>query len=282
MLARVCSAARVSLRRFAHTAAPDAEDLVLIQRDVFPGVASITLNRPAARNALSSAMMTALQSAVDLIAADASIRMVVLEANGPVFCSGHDLKELKSCSSDEYYPVFRQCGDLMLSLQRMPQPVIAKVQGIATAAGAQLVASCDMAIAAKTAQFATPGVNIGLFCSTPMVAITRSVHHKAAMHMLLTGDMISAEKAERIGLITEAVDGDQLNAVVQKYAVNIASKAREVVALGKATFYQQVNETADNAYKRTTKVMATNMQMPDAKEGITAFFGKRPPIWANP
>lgn len=249
------------------------------------GVLRLTLNRPGARNALSSGLMAALQAALDGAAADDATRVVVIAAAGPVFSSGHDLKELAARRTDgdkgaaAYAALFTQCSALMQSIVRHPKPVIAQVQGTATAAGCQLVASCDLAIAADTARFATPGVNIGLFCSTPMVALSRNVPRKAAMEMLLTGEMLGADDAARIGLVNRAVPPEMLEAEVMAMATRIAAKPRATVRTGKEAFYNQLDMPLAQAYDYASRVMTENMLDADACEGIGAFLEKREPQW---
>lgn len=244
------------------------------------GVRTLTLNRPAARNALSADLMNSLQNALDGIAEDRSVRTVILAANGPAFCAGHDLKELRSNHDHAFHErLFAQCSRLMITITRLPQPVIARVQGMATAAGCQLVATCDLAIASTEARFATPGVNIGLFCSTPMVALSRTIGRKQAMEMLLTGDPIDAGQAARIGLVNRAVAPDRLDAEVDDLAAKIGGKSRLVVATGKEAFYNQVEMNLERAYAYASRVMAENMMARDAAEGIDAFLEKRPPRW---
>ena len=249
-------------------------------RDDANGVATLTLNRPAARNALSVDLMTALQGALDDISADPAVKVVVVAANGPVFCAGHDLKEVRARPARESHAaLFAQCSKLMTSIVRLPKPVVAKVGGIATAAGCQLVASCDLAVASENARFATPGVNIGLFCSTPMVALSRSVGRKAAMEMLLTGELIPAEKARGIGLVNRVVAPEALDAEVAALAGGIAAKSPVVLAIGKEAFYRQLEMDLEDAYAYTSEVMCLNMTKHDAAEGIDAFIEKRAPVW---
>lgn len=249
------------------------------------GILRLTLNRPNARNALSSDLMAALHSALDGAANDNATRVVVIAAEGPVFSSGHDLKELAAhrAGGDKgaaaYAALFTQCSAMMQAIVRHPKPVIAQVQGVATAAGCQLVASCDLALAANTARFATPGVNIGLFCSTPMVALSRNVSRKAAMEMLLTGDMIDSGEAVRIGLINRTVAPEQLEAETMALAAKIASKPRMTLKTGKEAFYRQLEMPLDQAYDYASKVMTENMLDAEACEGIGAFLEKREPKW---
>jgi enoyl-CoA hydratase/carnithine racemase len=252
---------------------------ILLRSDA-GGVATLTLNRPQARNALSMALMGALQEQLDAIREDSGVRVVVLQGAGPAFCAGHDLKEMRADPSKAATDaVFRTCARLMLSLTRLPQPVIARVHGIATAAGCQLVATCDLAICAAEARFATPGVQIGLFCSTPMVALSRAVSRKAAMEMLLVGEPIDAAEALRIGLVNRVVPAGELDAAVGLLAARIAGKARRVVAIGKEAFGRQIEMGLEEAYGYTAEVMTRNMMMSDAQEGIDAFLGKREPRW---
>jgi enoyl-CoA hydratase/carnithine racemase len=255
------------------------EDSVLLRQDR-DGVATVVLNRPAARNALSVALMTALQNELDQLAEDRSVKAVVLAANGPAFCAGHDLKELRANPGRQNYEtVFAMCSRLMLSITKLPKPVIAKVHGMATAAGCQLVATCDLALAADTARFATPGVNIGLFCSTPMVALSRAVGRKPAMEMLLTGRAIDAAEAARLGLINRAVPAEQLDAAVDEVARTIVAKSPLTLAIGKEAFYRQLEVGLDEAYAYASEVMTRNMMAHDAEEGIDAFLAKRSPVW---
>jgi enoyl-CoA hydratase/carnithine racemase len=254
---------------------------ILLRDDSGP-VARLTLNRPEARNALSVPLMSALQDALDTIASNDAVRVVVIAANGPAFCAGHDMRELRADPRREMYEaLFAQCSRLMTTILRLPKPVIARVHGTATAAGCQLVATCDLAVASKNAQFATPGVNIGLFCSTPMVALTRAVSRKAAMEMLLTGDPIDAAEAQRLGLVNDVVDATTLDDAVAKLATKIASKSRHVVAIGKEAFYRQIELGVDDAYTYASAVMTRNMLAADAREGIDAFLAKRKPTWED-
>ncbi len=260
---------------------PPAGDVVLLRRDV-DGVAWLTLNRPAARNVLSIALMAALQDALDAVARDDAIKIVVIAASGPGFCAGHDLREMRANPGRQRYEaVFRQCARLMTAIVRLPNPVIARVHGIATAAGCQLVASCDLVVAASDARFAMPGVNIGLFCSTPMVALSRAVPRKAAMEMLLTGETIGADEAKRLGLVNRVVPADQLDEAVNELARTIAGKSPLVLKIGKEAFYRQDELGLDAAYAYTSAVMVANMMARDAEEGIDAFLQKRAPKWKN-
>jgi len=249
------------------------------------GVLRLILNRPHARNALSSELMAALQAALEGAAADNATRVVVIAADGPVFSSGHDLKELARHRADgdagsaAYAALFTQCSALMQAIVRHPKPVIAQVQGIATAAGCQLVASCDLAVASSQARFATPGVDIGLFCSTPMVALSRTIGRKAAMEMLLTGEMVEAEEARRIGLINRVVAPDLLESETLALAGKIAAKPRGTLKIGKEAFYRQLEMPLSEAYAYASKVMTENMLDGEACEGIGAFIEKREPRW---
>jgi len=244
------------------------------------GIATLTLNRVDARNALSMSLMAALIDELKELGRDPSVKVVVLAANGPAFCAGHDLRELKSDPTAEAYEaVFQRCATLMMTITRLPKPVIAKVHAMATAAGCQLVATCDLAIAADCAKFATPGVNIGLFCSTQMVALTRAVGRKAAMEMLLTGLPIHAVEAERIGLVNRVVNPGQLDKAVEDLAATIAAKSPYTLAVGKEAFYRQAEMSLDEAYAYASAVMVKNMLSEDAAEGIEAFINKRHPVW---
>jgi enoyl-CoA hydratase/carnithine racemase len=254
---------------------------VLLRRDA-GGVAWMTLHRPAARNALSVGLMRALIAELDAIAADAAVKVVVIGGAGPAFCAGHDLRELRAHPDRaSYQETFALCSRLMTALVRLPKPVIARVHGVATAAGCQLVASCDLAVAAATARFATPGVDIGLFCSTPMVALSRAVGRKAAMEMLLTGDLIDAERAHALGLVNRVVPENELGAAVEALAGQIAAKSPLTLAIGKEAFYRQAEMTLDDAYAYASEVMTCNMLARDAAEGIDAFLDKRPPVWSG-
>ncbi len=244
------------------------------------GVLRLTLNRPEARNALSVALMSALLDALGRAAKEPQTRVVVIAGAGPAFCAGHDLRELRTDQRRETYErLFAQCSELMLAIVRLPKPVIAEVHGVATAAGCQLVATCDLAVAAEDARFATPGVNIGLFCSTPMVALTRAVGRKAAMEMLLTGKLVDAATAQAIGLVNRVVPRDRLREAVDGLARDIAGKSALTVAIGKEAFYRQAELDLAAAYRYAAEVMTTNMLARDAGEGIDAFLAKRPPVW---
>lgn len=246
------------------------------------GIRTLTLNNPAARNALSSTMMALLHEAFVTAASAPAVRVVILAANGPAFCAGHDLKEMRGNSDPAFHArLMDQCVALMLAIVRCPKPVIARVHAIATAAGCQLVASCDLAVAADSAYFATPGVNIGLFCSTPMVALSRNLGPKHALEMLLTGDLVSAQDAWRMGLLNRVVEAGQLDASVAEFAQRIASKSSHTLAVGKEAFYAQAEMGLEEAYRHCAAVMVHNLQSNDAQEGIDAFFHKRPACWQD-
>jgi enoyl-CoA hydratase/carnithine racemase len=255
------------------------EPLVLHEKDL-RGVVTLTLNRPQAFNALSQAMLEALQAALDRVATDDSARVVVIAAAGKAFCAGHDLKEMRAEPSQAYYErLFSQCGRMMMTIQQLPVPVIARVQGIATAAGCQLVAMCDLAVAARDARFAVSGVNLGLFCSTPSVALSRNLSRKAAFEMLATGDFISADEARDKGLINRVADASALDAEVERLVARIVSKPRVALAMGKALFYRQLETGIAAAYEDAQQAMACNMMDASALEGVQAFIDKRPPKW---
>jgi len=262
-------------------AAPQpAADAPLILRHDRGGVATLTLNRPHARNALSLALIDAFYEALVEIAEDATVRAVVIAGAGPAFCAGHDLKELRADPSRAAYErVFHRSSETMLAILRLPKPVIARVHGTATAAGCQLVATCDLAVAAEDARFATPGVNIGLFCSTPMVALARNVGRKQAMAMLLTGEFVDAATAERIGLVNRVVPAAALDQAVAALAAGIVAKSPMTLAIGKEAFYRQLELGVAEAYDYAAEVMTRNMMARDAAEGIDAFLAKRPPLW---
>jgi enoyl-CoA hydratase/carnithine racemase len=244
------------------------------------GVVTLTLNRSHAFNALSEAMLTALRREFEAIAEDDSLRVVVLAAEGKAFCAGHDLKEMRAKPSLQYYEdLFKQCSEMMLCIQRLPVPVIVRVQGVATAAGCQLVAMCDLAVASSTAKFAVSGVNLGLFCSAPGVALARNVLRKAAFEMLVTGEFISADEAKVRGLINRVVEPEQLDAEVGKLVAAIIAKPRVAVATGKEFFYRQIELGIAQAYESAAQTMACNMMDEAALEGVQAFIDKRPPHW---
>ncbi|HVA49213.1 MAG TPA: enoyl-CoA hydratase [Pirellulales bacterium] len=249
--------------------------------DVSGGVARLTLNRPANRNALSEALLEQLAASLAFIANDSQVRVVVLAGNGPVFCSGHDLTEMIGRSQSEYHDLFALCSGVMQQLRRLPQPVIARVQGPATAAGCQLVAACDLAVAADMASFATPGVKIGLFCTTPMVPLVRAVPPKPALEMLFTGQPIPAARAYELGLINRVVPAGELDAAVAELVDAIVAASPLVIRLGKAAFYDQLSLDERTAYDRATDIMADNAIRHDAQEGITAFLAKRKAEWTG-
>ncbi|OMC34228.1 enoyl-CoA hydratase [Mycolicibacterium fortuitum] len=246
------------------------------------GVVTLTLNRPQAFNALSEEMLTALGEAMDLLAHDDSVRAVVLGASGKAFCAGHDLKEMRAEPSLEYYrQLFARCTAVMLAIQRLPVPVIARVQGLATAAGCQLVAMCDLAVSSDDARFAVSGVNVGLFCATPGVALSRNVPRKAAFEMLVTGEFVSADEACALGLVNKVVPADGLDDAVDTLVASIVAKPRVAVAMGKALFYRQIDVDIESAYADAGATMACNMMDPSALEGVQAFIEKRPPAWSG-
>jgi enoyl-CoA hydratase/carnithine racemase len=263
------------------TAAP-----VLLQERA-ENIAVLTLNRSAARNSLSETLLKALSTALREIATDRSVRAVVLAANGPAFCAGHDLKELTSRRTDadggrDYFRhIMTTCSGMMQQIVTLPQPVVAAVQGVATAAGCQLVASCDLAVASTAAKFATPGVDIGLFCSTPMVALSRNVPRKHAMHMLLTGEMVEAEEARRLGLVNRVVAPGEEREAALALAQTVASKSSHTLKVGKEAFYRQIEMGLAEAYAYASEVMTENMMARDAEEGICAFIEKRDPKWED-
>jgi enoyl-CoA hydratase/carnithine racemase len=243
--------------------------------------AIVTLNRPERRNALSLELMQELIAALEEIGRNREVRAVILAANGKVFCSGHDLGQMTGRDINDYRQIFDVCSDLMQKVQSIPQPVIAQVQGIATAAGCQLVATCDLAIAAEEAAFATPGVKIGLFCTTPMVALTRAIGRKRAMQMLLTGELVPARIAAEWGLINQAVPAAELKSATRRLAEQVAGASSLVVALGKQAFYTQIDLDQPKAYSYAKEVMSMNALAADAQEGIGAFLGKRAACWSG-
>jgi enoyl-CoA hydratase/carnithine racemase len=259
----------------------------VLLRDDLDGIAFLTLNRPQSRNSLSEALLAALTASLADIAADTRVRVVVIAANGPAFSAGHDMKEMTARRSDAdrgrayFTELMDRCAAMMQAVVRLPKPVIACVQGTATAAGCQLVASCDLAVASSTALFATPGVNIGLFCSTPMVALSRNVSRKAAMEMLLTGDMISAKEAQRIGLVNRVVEPGTERAATLVLGRQIAAKSALTLKIGKEAFYRQLEMNLGDAYRYASEVMVENMLARDAEEGIGAFIEKRTPSWED-
>ena len=254
------------------------DDILIYERR--DGVAWLTMNRPAARNALSMALMAAMDAELAAIETDPSVRVVVIAGAGPAFCAGHDLREVRSePRRDAYEALFALCARLMQRIVALPKPVIARVHGIATAAGCQLVASADLAIAGESARFATPGVNIGLFCTTPMVALSRAVGRKAAMEMLLTGDPMPASWAQEIGLINRVVPDEELDDAVTALATKVARGSPKALAMGKQAFQRQADMDLAAAYDFASGVMTENMLAPDAEEGIDAFLQKRSPVW---
>lgn len=254
---------------------------VLLRSGPENGVLTLTLNRPAAFNALSAALLTALEAAVEAAAADPDVRCLVIAGSGKAFCAGHDLKEMREAPGRQAIEaLFRQCSRLMLALTRIPKPVIARVHGIATAAGCQLVAACDLAVAEAGARFAVSGVNLGLFCSTPMVALSRNLPRKQAMEMLLTGQFIDAETALRYGLVNRVVAASELDAAVNELAALVAAKSPAAIAFGKQLFYRQLEAGLEAAYAMASETMVCNMMTEDAGAGIDAFLAKQPmPAW---
>ena len=259
---------------------PASNNETILLREDKDGICTLTLNRPEKRNAMSTELIAELQNAFDTIADDKSVKVIILAGNGPIFSSGHDLREIRGDSSYEtIHALFQQCSNLMISMKKQPQPIIARVHGIAMAAGCQLMASCDLAVAVDTAKFAVPGVTNGLFCSTPAVALSRAASPKHTMEMLLMGDLFSAKDALRFGLINKVVKPEELDAAVMEYAASIASRSTLTMSMGKPTFYAQLDMELAEAYADTTEVMAKNMQEYDAQEGIDAFLEKRDPEW---
>ncbi len=254
-------------------------ELLLVKKEC--GILRLTLNRPERRNALSRNLLEFLESTLDSLAADESIRAVVIAATGPVFCSGHDLSEMVGRGEEEYRSLFDTCTRVMLGLRRLRQPVIARVQGPATAAGCQLVAACDLAVAADSATFATPGVKIGLFCTTPLVPLVRRIAPRAAMEMLMTGEPITAHRAMELGLVNRVVPVEGLEAAVQSLADRIASMSPLVIGIGKRAFYDLEGLDEAAAYDRAVPIMTANAMTNDAREGILAFLEKRPPRWTG-
>jgi enoyl-CoA hydratase/carnithine racemase len=266
---------------------PDGGAPLLLRADTAQGVTTLTLNRAQARNALSFAMLGALQDAFAQVAEDPRVRVVILAAEGPVFSAGHDLREITAHRADAdggrgfFDAAMRRCAALMQAIVALPQPVIAQVQGVATAAGCQLVATCDLAVAADHARFCTPGVDIGLFCSTPAVALSRAVPAKPAMEMLLTGEMIGAEEARRIGLVNRVVPMADLAEATMALASRIAARSAHTVRIGKAAFHRQRGLPLAEAYEHCAAVMTGNLLAEDAIEGIGAFLGRREPVWKD-
>ena len=254
------------------------DDSLLLRADRADGLTTLTLNRPSQFNSLSEALLSALQKELDAIAADDTVRVVVLAGAGKAFCAGHDLKEMRANHSKTYMQgLFKQCAEVMLTLTRMPQPVIARVHGIATAAGCQLVSMCDLAVAADVAKFAVSGINVGLFCSTPAVGLARNLGRKAALEMLLTGDFIDAMEARAKGLVNRVVPADALDAEIEALVGSILAKSAVAIRMGKGMFYQQLEMGLADAYAYAGEVMACNMMSEDAGEGIDAFMQKRKP-----
>ncbi len=255
-----------------------AEPILL--KTVANGIATLTLNRPKQYNALSGDMLAALQGALESIEHDPAVRVVVIAGNGAAFCAGHDLKEMRAHPEKRFQDeLFAQCSKFMLTLARIPQPVIARVHGIATAAGCQLVGACDLAVVSDNAKFAVSGINVGLFCSTPSVALSRNVSRKRAMEMLVTGDFIDAATAKDFGLVNRVVPLDRLDAEVKILADSIIAKSAIAISMGKRLFYTQLEMGVEDAYKLAAETMACNMMAEDAGEGIDAFMQKRPPVW---
>jgi enoyl-CoA hydratase/carnithine racemase len=270
----------VSIEPASNAKPLEREEAAVLRRKDARGAVTLTLNRPHAFNALSKAMLAALQHEFDAIAEDESARVVVVAAEGKAFCAGHDLKEMRAKPSLEYYErLFSQCSEMVLGIQRLPVPVIARVQGVATAAGCQLVAMCDLAVAASSAKFGVSGVNLGLFCSAPGVALSRNILRKAAFEMLVTGEFISAEEAKVRGLINRVVEPEQLDAEVEKLVAAIIAKPRVAVALGKEFFYRHIELGIASAYEAAAQTMACNMMNEAALEGVQAFIDKRPASW---
>ncbi len=262
--------------------ADQVTDEPILLRDDADGIATLTLNRPTQYNALSEALLTELQQTLDAITQDDAVRVVILAGSGKAFCAGHDLKEMRQSEDRAYHQaLFDQCGRMMLSINRLPQPVIARVNGIATAAGCQLVANCDLAVASSEARFAVSGINLGLFCSTPAVPLSRNLPRKRAMEMLLTGDFITAEQARDWGLVNAVVPPAELEAASRELAQKIAAKSNHAIRLGKDMFYKQLPLDLSEAYAYASERMACNMDSHDAREGIDAFIEKRKPTWKD-
>lgn len=273
--------------RSAQDSVPSRASANIRSERPYPKVALLIFDQPDRRNCLSYAFLLELKDLLQKLSEDPKISAIVLAAEGPTFCAGHDLEEMRKHYSDKdhgrafYSQTMMLCSDVMQSINACPQPVIAAVQAIATAAGCQLVASCDLAVAEENAEFATPGVNIGLFCSTPMVALSRTINRKHALEMLLLGERINARKAEEIGLINRIVPQGQAREVALQIAVMIASKPSKIIKLGKAAFYRQIEEPMHSAYHFASQVMVENLLKADAKEGINAFLEKRHPKWTE-
>lgn len=257
-------------------------EVLLMRENRADGVTRLTLNRPAQFNPLSVAMLEALQTELDAISADPAIRVVVIAGQGKAFCAGHDLREMRANPDKAFQQaLFRRCNKLMMSLTAMPQPVIARVHGVAAAAGCQLVSMCDLAVAADVAKFSVPGINVGLFCSTPAVGLSRNMGRKQAMEMLLTGEFVDALEAQRRGLVNRVAPLDALDAEIDRLAASILAKSPAAVAMGKRLFYQQLEMGLDGAYQLAAETMACNMMLADAAEGIDAFTEKRKPVWTG-
>ena len=259
-----------------------AETPLVLRHDDDRGVCTLTLNRPSAFNALSEELLTALQTELDNLSRNPSLRVLVIAAAGKAFCAGHDLRQMRAEPSMDYYQkLFSQCGKMMLSIQKLQVPVIAKVQGVATAAGCQLVAQCDLAVASSEAKFAVSGVNLGLFCATPSVALSRNLSRKAAFEMLVTGDFLNAQDALKQGLINQIAEPHDLDACTENLIVKILSKPQVALAMGKELFYMQLETGIEKAYEFASQTMACNMMGSAALEGVQAFIEKRKPSWSS-
>ena len=255
-------------------------DQSILLREDSDGITTLTLNRPAQYNALSGELLTELQTALDEINQDESVRVVIIAANGKAFCPGHDLKEMRASEERKVHQaLFDKCSKMMLTINQLQQPVIARVNGVATAAGCQLVANCDLAVAAEDARFAVSGINVGLFCSTPAVPLSRNMGRKQALHMLLTGDFISAQTAQQYGLVNEVVPAAELEPATITLAQKITARSAHAIKLGKDMFYRQLPMELSDAYAYASERMACNMDSHDAREGIDAFIQKRQPEW---
>ena len=264
-----------------NTRMPGEDEPYVIRTDQ-GGMVTLTLNRAKQFNALSQAMIAALQGHLEAVSADAAVRVVVIAGAGKAFCAGHDLKEMRANHDKAFMQdLFRCCGKMMMTLTQMPQPVIARVHGIATAAGCQLVSMCDLAVAADSARFATSGINVGLFCATPGVGLSRNLGRKQALEMLLTGDFIDAQTALQQGLVNRVVASDVLDIEVEQLARSIIAKSSVAIGMGKQMFYKQLEMGLEAAYQYASEVMACNMMTADAGEGIDAFIGKRAPVWTG-
>lgn len=264
------------------TAAAELPDDAILLRQDDGGIATLTLNRPHQYNALSEALLDQMQTAFDEIAADDRVRVVVLASRGDAFCAGHDLKEMRANPNRAYYEaLFKKCSKMMTSMVRLPVPVIARIHGIATAAGCQLVANADLAVASTNSKFGTSGINVGLFCMTPGVALSRNISRKRAFEFLFTGDIVSAERAREFGLVNRVVPAEALDQAITEYTDSIIGKSQAAVAAGKRVFYRQIEMGLEPAYDYASEEMALNMMFHDAGEGIDAFIGKRKPVWRN-